>query len=36
MILRFVRELPADHQARPLDWLGFVLSAQCVATLIAS
>jgi EmrB/QacA subfamily drug resistance transporter len=35
MILRFVRELPADHQARPLDWLGFVLSALCMATLVA-
>ena len=35
MILRFVRELPADHQARPLDWFGFVLSALCMATLVA-
>jgi EmrB/QacA subfamily drug resistance transporter len=35
MILRFVRELPADQQVRPLDWLGFVLSALCMATLVA-
>lgn len=35
MILRFVRELPKDHQAHPLDWLGFFLSALCMATLVA-
>lgn len=34
MILRFVRELPSDNQAHPLDWLGFFLSALCMATLV--
>ena len=34
MVLRFVPELPKDQQAHPLDWLGFLLSALCMATLV--
>jgi len=34
MILRFVRELPDDQQSHPLDWLGFLLSALCMAALV--
>ena len=34
MILRFVRELPEDNHPHPLDWLGFFLSALCMATLV--
>ncbi len=34
MVRRYVRELPADGVIRRLDWLGFLLSALCMACLV--
>ena len=34
MVRRYVRELPADGIVHRLDWLGFLLSAVCMACLV--
>jgi EmrB/QacA subfamily drug resistance transporter len=35
MVRRYVQELPADGIVHRLDWLGFILSASCMACLVA-
>ncbi len=34
MVRRYVQELPAESTLRRLDWLGFLLSAACMACLV--
>jgi EmrB/QacA subfamily drug resistance transporter len=34
MVRRYVQELPAESTVRRLDWLGFLLSAACMACLV--